>query len=190
MGCWGLAMVELDYLFHPMGPSSRRSHRVGTGSTFQSFDNLVMHMVETQDRREANKRVAQQIYDVWDGGDEDALNELIADDVVFDKPDHLGGQVHGRDAYKKNLRMVRAGFPDLFFRAQEVVAEDDRVMAYCTFGGTHEGTLMGVEPTGTSVEVWDFVSYRFDDGKVVEVISFPDLYGLLLQVGHVEPLGE
>jgi predicted ester cyclase len=85
--------------------------------------------------------------------------------------------------------MVRAGFPDLFFRAHEVVAEDDKVIAYCTFGGTHEGNLMGVEPTGASVEVWDFVYYRFDDGKVVEVISLPDLFGLFLQVGLVEPPG-
>ncbi|MFC6942611.1 ester cyclase [Salinirubellus sp. GCM10025818] len=147
-------------------------------------------MAESQDQQEANKRAAQQIYDVWDGGDENVLDDVIAEDVVFDKPDHLGGQVHGREAYKDNLRMVRAGFPDLFFRAHEVVAEDDKVMAYCTFGGTHEGNLMGVEPTGASVEAWDFVYYRFNDGKVVEVISFPDLYGLFLQVGLVEPPGE
>lgn len=147
-------------------------------------------MAETQDRKERNKRAAQQIYDVWDGGDEDALDVVIAEDVVLNKPDYVGGRVHGREAYKDNLRMVRAGFPDLFFEAHEVIAEDDKVIAYCTFGGTHEGNLMGVEPTGTSVEVWDFVYYRFDDGKVVEVISLPDLYGLFLQVGLVEPLGE
>jgi hypothetical protein len=48
---------------------------------------------ETSDQREANKRAAQQIYDVWDGGDEDALDEVIAEDVVFDNA--LGKQVVG-----------------------------------------------------------------------------------------------
>ena len=140
-------------------------------------------------KRERNRRAAQQIYDVWDGDDEDVLDDLLAEDVVFNKPDHVGGRVRGRDAYKENLRMVRAGLPDLFFRAHEVVAEDDRVMAYCTFGGTHEGNLMGNEPTGASVEVWDFVLYRFDDGKVVEVTSLPDLLAAFLQLGVVEPPG-
>ncbi len=147
-------------------------------------------MTETQAQQAVNKRAARQIFDVWDGGDEDALDEVIAEDVVFNKPDHVGGRVHGREAYKDNLRMVRAGFPDLFFEAHEVVAEDDKVIAYCTFGGTHDGNMMGVEPTGSSVEVWDFVYYRFDDGKVVEVISLPDLFGLFLQIGLVEPPGE
>ena len=147
-------------------------------------------MAETQDQKERNKRAAQRIYDVWDGGDEDVIDDVMAEDVVLNKPDHVGGRVHGREAYKDNLRMVRAGFPDLFFDAHEIVAEDDMVVAYCTFGGTHEGNLMGVEPTGASVEVWDFVSYRFDDGEVVEVTSLPDLFGAFLQLGVIEPLGE
>jgi steroid delta-isomerase-like uncharacterized protein len=147
-------------------------------------------VAESRDQHKANKRAAQQIYDVWDGGDEDALDDVIAEDVVFGKPDRLGGRVHGREAYKDNLRMVRAGFPDSFFRGHEVAAEDDKLMTYCTLGGTHEANLMGVEQTGASVEARDFVYYRFDDGKVVEVIDFPDLYGLFPRVGLVEPPGE
>jgi steroid delta-isomerase-like uncharacterized protein len=146
-------------------------------------------MAETQDKRASNKRAAQRLYDVWDGGDMDTVDDVMAEDVVFNKPDHLGGRVHGREAYKDNLRMVREGFPDLFFEAHEVVAEDDMVIAFCTFGGTHEGSLMGIEPTGASVEVWDFVLYRFDDGKVVEVTSLPDLLGVFIQLGVVEPPG-
>jgi len=57
-------------------------------------------------------------------------------------------------------------------------------------GADRRSTEGALEPTGASVEAWDFVYYRFDDGKVVEVISFPDLYGLFLQVGLVEPPGE
>ena len=147
-------------------------------------------MSDTHDQQEANKRAAQRIYDVWDGDDEDALDDVLAEDVIFHKPEYAGGRVRGRDAYKDNLRMVRAGFPDLFFEANEIVAEDDKVIAYCTFGGTHDGELMGIEPTGTLVEVRDFVLYRFDDGKVVEVTSLPDFFGLFLQVGAIEPPGE
>lgn len=146
-------------------------------------------MSDTHDQRETNKRAAQKIFDVWDGADEDVLDDLIAEDLVFHVPALSREPAHGRDAYKDNLHMVRAGFPDLFFRANEVVAEDDMVMAYCTFGGTHEGKLMGIEPTGASVEVAFFGGYRFDDGKLVEVISLPDLFGAFLQLGVIEPPG-
>ncbi len=146
-------------------------------------------MPQTHDPREANRRAAQRIFDVWDGDDIDALDDVIAEDVVLHGPEEVLGTVHGRDAYEDNLRMIRAGLPDLFFEANEIVAEDDTVMAHCTLGGTHEGELMGIEPTGASVEVTWFGSYRFDDGKVVEVTSLPDLFGALLQLGVVEPPG-
>ncbi|MFC7007060.1 hypothetical protein [Halalkalicoccus salilacus] len=48
---------------------------------------------------------------------------------------------------------------------------------------------MGIEPTGVSVEVAWLGSYRFDDGKVVEVTALPDLFGLFLQLGVIEPPG-
>lgn len=147
-------------------------------------------MSETQYQRETNKQAAHQLYDVWDGGNEAIIDDVMAEDVIFNKPDHLGGQVHGRDAYKENLRMVRAAFSDLYFTAHDVVAEDDQVIAFCTFGGTHDGAIFGIEPTGASVDVWDFVKYRFDDGKVVEVTSLPDFFGLFLELGVIEPPGE
>lgn len=147
-------------------------------------------MSATTDQSEANKRAAQQVFDVWDGGDIDALDDVLAEDLTFHgNPEEVVGASHGREAYKENLHMLRAGFPDLFFRAHEVVAEDDTVMAYCTFGGTHEGELMGIEPTGNSVEAGWFGRYRFDDGKLVEVIALPDLFGMFLQLGVIEPPG-
>lgn len=147
-------------------------------------------MLGTQDQLETNKRAAQQIFDVWDGDDEDGIDEVMAEDVVLQgHPLEVRGTVHGREAYKEGFRMVRAGFPNQFFEANQVVAEDDLVMAYCTWGGTHEGEIFGIEPTGATIEVADFVSYRFDNGKVVEVISLPDLFATFLQLGVIEPPG-
>lgn len=146
-------------------------------------------MSVTHDLRETNQRAAQQIFAVWDGGDADALDDIVAEDLVFHTPTFSREPALGRDAYKGNLRMVRAGFPDLFFRANDIVADDELVMAYCTFGGTHTGTILGIEPTGASVEVAFFGSYRFDDGRLVEVTSLPDLCGLFLQLGVIEPPG-
>lgn len=146
-------------------------------------------MSQTTDTRDANRRAARQIFDVWDGGDIEALDDVVAEDVVLHGPQQVLGTVHGRDAYEDNLRMLRTAFPDLSFDVHEVVAEDDTVMAHCTLGGTHEGELLGIEPTGRSVEVGWFGCYRFDDGRAVEVTSLPDLFGLQVQLGVAEPPG-
>lgn len=148
-------------------------------------------MREGTDPQEANKRAAQRIFDVWDGGSHvSALDEVLAEDVVLRGfPEELRGVSHGREAYKAGLEMIRSAFPDLFFRANDIVAEDDKVVAYCTHGGTHEGNLMGIEPTGNSFEAADFVLYRFEDGKVAEVISLPDLFAMCTQLGIIEVPG-
>lgn len=145
-------------------------------------------MSQAQDQREANTRAAQQVYDVWDGGDIETLDGIIAEDVVLHGPEPVG-TVQGREAYKDNLRMIRAGVPDLSFEAHDVVADESTVMANCTFDGTHEGELMGIEPTGKSVEVRWLGSYRFDDGELVEVTGLPDLFGAFLQLGAIDPPG-
>ena len=147
-------------------------------------------MADPQDRRDANRRTARQIFDVWDGDDLDALDDLLAEDVTLHAPEGVRGTVHGRDAYRNTLRMIRTGLPDLAFEADEVVAEGDVVMASCTFRGTHDGDLLGIDPTGAQIEVAWFGSYRFEDGRVVEVTSLPDLFGALLQLGAIDPPGE
>lgn len=149
-------------------------------------------MQKRADQQEVNKRAARQIFDVWDGGrDVSALEEVMAEDVVLRGfPEELRGVSHGREAYEAGVRMIRSAFPDLFFRAHEIVAEDDKVVAYCTHGGTHEGELMGIEPTGNSFEAADFVLYRFEDGKVAEVISLPDVFSMFAQLGIIEVPGQ
>ena len=146
------------------------------------------YMSQKHNQREANKRAAHQVYDVWDGGDIDDLDKVLAEDVVLHGPEPVG-TVHGREAYKDNLRMIRAGISDLSFEAHNVVAEGDTVMANCTFGGTHDGELMGIGPSGTSVEIRWLGSYRFDDGELVEVTGLPDLFGAFLQIDAIEPPG-
>ena len=173
-----------------LDPNQVRDNR---GFTVRALGNPVnrqpsrsQYMSQTRDQREANKRAAHQVYDVWDGGDIEALDDVITEGVVLHAPEPVG-TVYGREAYKDNLRMVRAGIPDLSFEVHDVVAEGDTVMANCTFAGTHEGELMGIEPTGTSVEVQWLGSYRFDDGDLVEVTGLPDLFGTFLQIGAIDP---
>jgi steroid delta-isomerase-like uncharacterized protein len=55
-----------------------------------------------------------------------------------------------------------------------------------TVTGTHQGTFMGIAPTGKKVTIAAFETVRIANGKVVEHWGGPDTYDLLTQVSPVE----
>ena len=117
-------------------------------------------------------------------GNVDLADELYSPDYVThsvgpDLPPTL-------DELKMFIRALREGFPDLQCPIEDVVAESDRVAGRLSLRGTHTGTLLGIPPTGKSVEVGVMVIARFDDrGKWVEDWANWDQLGMLQQLGVV-----
>lgn len=149
---------------------------------------VIPPMPEPPDQRDANKRAAQQIGDVTSNGDVDALDTVLAEDVVAHWP--RLEPVRGREAYKETIRMFRAAFPDLSVEDQDVVAEGDMVCRRFTIRGTHEGEFMGVEPTGNAIEEPAMNMAKFEDGNIVEETTYADMLGVFAQLDVVEPHGE
>jgi steroid delta-isomerase-like uncharacterized protein len=76
-------------------------------------------------------------------------------------------------------------FPDLRWRMEETVAEENRVAAWSTWEGTHRGTFLGVPPTGRSVSVEAWTIDYLRDGKLAESRILMDVMGLMQQLGVV-----
>ena len=83
------------------------------------------------------------------------------------------------------IGMMRRGFPDIQWTLEETIAEGDRIAARFTMRGTHQGTFLGVAPTGRKIEVKAMNFHRLSEGKFVEEHGQPDLLGLLLQIGSM-----
>jgi predicted ester cyclase len=81
--------------------------------------------------------------------------------------------------------MYRSAFPDLSFEVQETVTDGEWVAVRWTSTGTHEGELMGIEPTGKKTAVEGIELDRIEDGKIVESRVSWDALGLLQQLGAV-----
>jgi predicted ester cyclase len=79
--------------------------------------------------------------------------------------------------------MLRTAFPDLHFTIEELIAEGDVVAGRLTMSGTHEGPLMGMPPTGRSVQQAHMHFVRFRDGKAVEHWGVRDDLGMMQQMG-------
>jgi len=135
---------------------------------------------------ESNKLLMGKFADFINTASEDLATRLISPNAIF----HVPGQsepLRGPSGYLTTIGMMRAGFPDIQWTLEELIAEGDKVAARFTMRGTHEGTFFGVPPSGKKIEVKAMNFYRITDGQIVEETGQPDLLGLLQQIGAVPP---
>lgn len=133
---------------------------------------------------EANKLVMHRFTEFINTASEQLAQELISPDAVF----HVPGRsepMRGPAGYLSIIGMMRAGFPDIQWTLEEMVAEGDKVAARFTMRGTHRGTFSGVPPTGKSIRVQAMNIYRLSAGQFVEERGQPDMLALLQQIGAI-----
>ena len=78
-------------------------------------------------------------------------------------------------------------FPDHRFDVEGVAAEGETVAVLGTMVATHEGELMGIQPTGKRVSARQSHWFRVVDGKITEPWAVRDDLGMLRQLGVVPP---
>ncbi|WP_101297602.1 ester cyclase [Halegenticoccus soli] len=137
---------------------------------------------------ETNADVVRRLQDeCYNEGNLDVADELVSPDYVEHGPS-LSGTVRGIDGFKHNVTTYRTAFPDMEIRFEEVLQDGDSVAFRFTGRGTHEGDLLGMAPTGREVTVSGIEIDRVADGKVTEAWLTYNTYGMLEQLGVVEPI--
>jgi predicted ester cyclase len=113
--------------------------------------------------------------------DEDALDRMIAEDIV----DHnaVPGQAPGRDGIMYWMAVMHDAFADLAGVVEDTVVEGDKIAARVTWHGTHQGDFVGVLGTGTQVAMQSVQILRFTDGMASEWWGTADVFGVLGQLG-------
>lgn len=146
-------------------------------------------MATDPSRLEENKRLVRRLHEeVWNEGNMDVVDELLAEDYVEHNPT-VPEEIRGPDAYKRNVTAFREAFSGFEIVTEDVIAEGDIVVFRHTGRGTHDGEFMGIEPTGNSFEISGTVTLRIEDGQVAEAWVNVDALGLLAQLGAVTPPG-
>jgi len=131
-----------------------------------------------------NKNLVRRLFEeVLNGGRLELLDALIAPGYVENNP--APGQAAGAAGVKAKIEGLRAAFPDLRFVLEELVGEGAIVAARYHWEGTHEGTFLGIPPTGRRVLVRGMDFYRFADGWLVEHWDNVDEFGMLSQLGDL-----
>ena len=95
----------------------------------------------------------------------------IVNEQDFDSIEEVASGQIARDA-RRWVGPFRDSFPDFHMEVIEVIAEDDKVVAYFKCSGTHQGEWRGHPPTGRRFEAVDEVYvFRVEDGKLASALA-------------------
>jgi predicted ester cyclase len=117
----------------------------------------------------ASKDLVRTMIDqVFNAGRTERLPEFFAD---------------GMRAEAAGLHQLLTGaFPDLRVRIDDLIAEDDKVVARLTFSGTHQGPFRDFAPTGRAVSFGAIRIYQLAGGKVTASWAYQDSLALVQQL--------
>ncbi|MCX4155958.1 MULTISPECIES: ester cyclase [Paraburkholderia] len=133
---------------------------------------------------ESNKLSMSRFVEFINTANEVLAEELVDANAIFHAPISPDPFI-GPHGYMEILGMMRAGFPDIQWTLEEMIAENDTVAARFIMRGTHQATFFGVPASGKKIQVQAVNFYRFSNGKIVEERGQPDLLALLQQIGAV-----
>ena len=114
--------------------------------------------------------------------------ELISEKAAFATP-VSPEPLHGAEGYLSVVSLMRASFPDVHWKLEEMVADERTVAVRWTCTGTFTGAapFAGIEPNGRSFSTSVMNFYAFDeDGKIVSDVAATGIAGILQGIGAGE----
>jgi predicted ester cyclase len=124
--------------------------------------------------------------EVFNQGNYDVADDLVADDFY----NHEAPDSPGPEGFKASARWLRSAFPDYHAELHELVVDGNLLVARLMVSGTHQGSFMGVPPTGRSFSVQHMHMYRVEGGKLAEHWACRDDLGQLIQLGIIPAPGQ
>jgi steroid delta-isomerase-like uncharacterized protein len=135
-----------------------------------------------------NKSIVRRLYqEVWNERHLEVAKELISPSHAVQVMDAADSGV-GPEAYARNVVQFVRGFPDLKFTVLEMIAENDKVVAFWNISGTHKGEFRGIAPTGKKISVDGITINQLADGKIMDSYVSLDMWNLMRQLGAIPAL--
>jgi steroid delta-isomerase-like uncharacterized protein len=126
---------------------------------------------------EQNKAIAKRLVEeVICRGDEDAFDELVAEDYV----DHAGAS--DRETYRTMVLATREALADLDMRIEGMIAEGDLVAVRLRATAKHVGEFLGYPATGRTITWTGMGWFRIEGGRLRERWNESDVYGIAEQL--------
>ncbi len=117
---------------------------------------------------------------IWNQHDKSIIPEVLHESFSF--RGSLGAEKQGHEGFAEYLDMIHNALGNYTCIIKETVSEQSKVFAKMQFTGTHQGVLMGIEPTNRRI-TWDGAAlFHFKGGKVSALWVLGDLKSLEAQL--------
>ena len=133
---------------------------------------------------EINRRTIERYFEeVWNRGDLDVLDTLIAPDYINHSPSTPNPRPGPADL-KPIVAAMRHGLPDLHYEILDLIISGDKVAVHTRVTGTHLGELWGMPPSGRRIDVRQMQVEWLRDGQIVQHWRVTDERALMQQLGQ------
>ena len=130
---------------------------------------------------EAKAVIRRNTEEVQGNGNFDVFEELFADDFIDHTPQP--GMTPDKPGARRLYKALRTAFPDLHAVIHWQTADGEVVTTFKTYHGTHQGTFLGVAPTGRKIHFEAVDAMRVHEGKITEHWGAANLFSLMQQLG-------
>jgi steroid delta-isomerase-like uncharacterized protein len=138
--------------------------------------------------REEIERLDDQGMAAWDGHDAEGFANLFADKFAVNDV-AMPERITTKDGVRQYAQGWFTAFPDMSVKQTNRVVSDEAVAAEVQFTGTNTGPMMmaGKENPPNRQERGRQGHYfaRVKGGKVLEFNSYPDMAGMMMQLGFM-----
>jgi steroid delta-isomerase-like uncharacterized protein len=139
-------------------------------------------------RRKAVEERARAYYEAMDNRDVDAMLAMWADELVEDIVPI--GVMRGRDELGAFLRSLFQAMPDARTTITRLIAGEQSCAVEWRLEGTFDGSpFMGIEPTGSRVELREVSMIDVEDGQITGITAYFDGASYARQIRMLPPDG-
>src|SRR5262249_10364903 len=126
----------------------------------------------------------QRFYDqVANGGNLDAVDELVADDFV--EHEEFPGLPPTKDGVRQLFALSHAAFTNFHMEPEQWVEDGGMVVAWLRATGTHTGEFMGIPASGNAIDFQLVDLCRIHGGQIVEHWGLSDTLTMMQQLGAI-----
>jgi steroid delta-isomerase-like uncharacterized protein len=135
-----------------------------------------------------NLKLDEANFVAWNAHDIDGSLAIYSDDIVWidvGVPEPL----RGKEAVRQYIQGWFSAFPDINITVKNRLVTEEQIAGELEWSGTQSGPLQlapgapALPPTGKKVIGKATYFVRAKDGKAVEVHTYPDNAGLMMQLG-------
>jgi [ribosomal protein S18]-alanine N-acetyltransferase len=123
------------------------------------------------------QRYYEQLWNRWNF---DLADELLTEDFVF--RGSLGNEIRGREAFKNYMRLVQSAFSDFHNDIEQSISSPPFLIARLRYSATHDGVLLGLQPTQKSVTYPGIAIFRVAKEQLAEGYVVGDRLTLFEQI--------